>query len=480
MSIAAQETDPSPLYLRISDRLAQQIASGVLRAGDRVPSLRRLSRDQRVSVSTALQAYLALESRGLIESRPRSGFFVSATPVRVLPTPQFVHEKPPQPTAVGIDTVLSDILTRANDPSNVPFGIGSAAPELFPTRKLNQIVRQVVRETPNHSAHYEFGSEALRRQIARRSISLRCNFAPDDVTITSGGLEAINLSLRAIAKPGEVIAVETPTFFGILGCIASLKMKVIEIPTDPHDGMDLGALEDAIRRHHVKACVVTANCHNPLGFVLNDRQKRALVDLTSRHEIPVIEDDVYGDLVFDGARPASLKTFDRKDLVLLCSSFSKSLSPGYRVGWVVAGRYRAEVERLKLLTNVATPSLSQLVIAEFLQSGGYDRYLRRLQPELARQTSIVRHAVAAHFPDGTRVTQPAGGHMLWIELPRSIDAMDLYQAALERHISILPGPIFSASGLYKHHLRINTGSGWTLRHERALATLGRLCARRNA
>src|ERR1044072_7251978 len=271
----------APLYLHITDTLTRQMASGALRAGDRVPSLRQLSRQLHVSVTTAQQAYLWLESRGYLESRPRSGFFVRASSARTIPTPGFESGKV-RPTEITTDAVLSDIIAEANDPANVPFGVACAGVEAFPTRKLNRILRQGVRERPDHSARYDFGALALRRQIARRSLALRCGFSPDDVTITSGGLEAINLALRAVAKPGDVIAVESPTYFGILGSAASLNMKVIEIPTHPENGMDLDELERAIRRHRVKACVVMSNCHNPLGYVLPDRAKKALVELTAR------------------------------------------------------------------------------------------------------------------------------------------------------------------------------------------------------
>lgn len=476
MTSAAPLTDSTPLYLRISDSVTRQIASGALRAGDRVPSLRQLSRQLRVSITTALQAYLWLESRGYIESRPRSGFFVRTPFARLIPMPQFDSRKA-APTEITNDAVLSDMIAEANAPENIPFGVASAGAEAFPTRRLNLILRKIIRDRPDHSARYDFGAGALRRQIARRSLALRCAFSPDDITVTSGGLEAINLALRAVAKPGDVIAVESPTYFGILGSAASLNMRVIEIPTHPQDGMDLDELERAIRRHHVKACIVMSNCHNPLGYVLPDRSKKALVDLTSRHGVAVIEDEVYGDLSYFGSRPLPLKAFDGNDLVILCSSFSKVLSPGYRIGWIAAGRFRQEVQRLKLLTTVATPSLSQLVIAEFLESGGYDRHVRRMQSDLARQSDLVRHAAAAHFPEGTRMTQPAGGHMLWIELPPAVNAMKLYRAALDRHISILPGPIFSATNRFTNHIRINYGGRWSPASERALGTLGRLCER---
>ena len=464
------------VYMSIASNVSRQVASGALREGDRVPSLRQLSRQMHVSITTAQQAYLWLESRGFLESRPRSGFFVRAPFSRAIEVPRFESRKA-VPAQIDTDSVLSDVVTRANDPANVPFGVSSASPELFPTRKLNLILRKIVRERPDHSARYDFGGEQLRRQIARRSLSMGCDFAPEDLTITSGALEAIHLALRAVANPGDVIAVESPSHFLILGCAAALNLRVIEISTHPQEGIDLNELEAAIRKHKVKACVLIPNCHNPLGYVLSDRKKKAIVDLATRHDVALIEDDVYGDLAHSGVRPRLLKSFDRKDLVLSCSSFSKVLSPGYRIGWLVAGRFREKLARIKLLTTVATPSLSQSVIAEFLESGGYDRHLRRMQAEFARLAERMRHATASYFPEGTRITLPAGGHMLWVELPPDADAMKLYTIALEKKISILPGPIFSATGRYRNHIRLNCATGWSPAHERALITLGQLSSR---
>jgi DNA-binding transcriptional MocR family regulator len=479
-AIAPNVSDPSaqadaPLYVRIADSITQQVAVGALRPGDRVPSLRQLSRQQRVSMSTALQAYLWLETRGYLEARPQSGFFVRAPFATLIPEPQFEARATP-PTVVGTRAILSDIMASAIDPANVPFGAGGADPDLFPSRRLNQILRRVVRQSPLHSMQYVFppGLESLRRQIARRASAAGCRYSPDEVTITCGALEAVNLALRAAARPGDVVAVESPTYFGVLESIASLGMRVIEIPTHPQNGMDLDALERAIRKHRVKAVVVLTNCHNPLGYVLPDDYKKALVELTARWDVAVIEDDVYGDLTFQGPRPRTAKSFDRKGLVLLCASISKILCPGFRLGWVAAGRFRADVERLKLLTNVSTPPLMQMVIGEFLESGGYDRHLTRLRTTLAGQVEIVRQAVARYFPDGTRVSRPAGGYMLWIELPARMDALKLYRAALAEHISILPGLIFSATGGYGNHIRINCGLRWSPVADRALVTLGRL------
>ena len=472
----APSPDNRPLYLRIADDVARQVSSGALRAGDRVPSLRQLGHQLRVSVTTALQAYLWLESRGYLESKPRSGFFVRTPFSKLIPEPLFRRQKT-RPTELESRSVLTDIVEEANDPANVPFGMACADPELFPAHRLNLILRRIVREQPHHSAHYEFGAQELRRQIARRSLAMGCAIGPHDVTVTSGALEAVQLSIRAVAKPGDVIAVETPTYFGILGSAASQNLKVLEIPTHPQEGMDLDELETAIRRHRVKACVVMTNCHNPLGYVLPDRTKKALAELAARYDVALIEDDIFGDLVHSGSRPKTVKSFDKSGRVILCSSFSKSLSPGYRVGWVAAGVFHEDVQRLKLLTSLATPSLSQLVIAEFLESGGYDRHLKRLQPTLARQAELARNAIATYFPEGTRISRPAGGHTLWIELPPKVDALKLYRAALDKHISILPGVIFSVSERYKHHIRINCGYRWTSSLEQGLLTLGRLCER---
>jgi len=466
-----------PLYIRIAESLTRQMEQGALRAGDRVPSLRRLSREQRVSVSTALQAYLLLENRGYLEARPQSGFYVCTPSSTSIPEPEPEAGRPA--AVLGTAGVLTSMMEAARDPSHVAFGPASGSPELFPHRKLNLILQRVVRSQPLHSASYDFppGVESLRRQIARRSTSMGCAFGPRDVTITTGAADAINLSLRTVARAGDVIAVESPTYFGIVGIAASLGMKVIEIPTHPQEGMDLSELKRSIREHRVKVCVTMTNCHNPLGFVMRDEHKQALVELTSRSGVVLIEDDIYADLAFAETRPRTAKSFDKDGSVILCSSFSKVLVPGYRIGWVAGGRFRAEIERLQLLTTLAAPSLQQHVLAEFLESGGYDRHLKRLRATLASQVEQIRQAAGKYLPEGTRISLPAGGYVLWVQLPGKINALQLYQAALAEHISILPGTIFSPTGRYKNYMRINCGHRWSEDHDRALLTLGRLCDR---
>jgi DNA-binding transcriptional MocR family regulator len=321
------------------------------------------------------------------------------------------------------------------------------------------------------------GLRALRRQIARRSGDMGCSLSPDDIIITSGALEAVQLALRATVQPGQVLAVESPTYYGVLECANSLGLEVVEIPTHPQGGMDLDELGRTIRRRKVRACFVMTNGHNPLGYVLSDAYKKALVDLTAKHGVPLIDDDIHGDLTFGEGRPTTTKTFDRSGLVILCSSFSKLLSPGYRVGWIAAGRFAAKIERLKMLASVAVASLPQMVIAEFLESGGYDRHVRQLRSNLANQVDQVRQGVARYFPAGTRVSRPAGGYMLWVELPKRTDAIQLHHAALSRRISVLPGPMCTTTRRYQNFMRLSCGHVWTEAHERALIALGRLCER---
>jgi DNA-binding transcriptional MocR family regulator len=292
-------------------------------------------------------------------------------------------------------------------------------------------------------------------------------------------MEALNLCLRAVAKPGDIIAIESPTFYGTLQSVESLGMKALEIPTEPKDGIILEALSAAIRRNPIKACLLVPNFNNPLGSCMPDENKKQLVDLLGRRKIPLIEDDIYGDLCFGPTRPKVAKAYDKKGLVLLCSSFSKTLAPGYRVGWTAPGRFKAQVESLKFMSSMATVTLPQVAIADFLRSGGYDRYLRRLTRILGVQVQRMSNAIGRYFPKGTKVTRPQGGYVLWIELPRAVDSFALHRKALHEKISIAPGLIFSAKQKYRNFIRLSYAQAWSDKVERAMMTLGQMIMEQN-
>ena len=465
-----------PLYLKVAHQIEGQIRKGALRVGDRVPSIRGLQRQQGVSVSTVLQAYFWLENQGWIEPRPQSGFYVRMPFSQLAPEPEFQRSRS-APTEIGIGDLLNEVVNSIGDPAKAPLGAAAACPSLYPNRKLNRIIQRITRDNPTHSSRCDFamGAETLRRQIARRSILYGCNFSPNEVVITCGGTEALNLGLRAVARPGDVIAIESPTYFAVLQIIDSLGMKAIEIPTHPKCGMDLDALENAIRKHRVSACVSMTNGHNPLGYVLDDGYKKKLVELVTKYGVPLIEDDIYGDITFNGNRPRTAKAFDTEGLILLCSSFSKVLAPGFRIGWIQPGRFLDTVTRLKFITTLSSPSLPQLAVAEFIECGGYDRYLRSLRTALANQVQVFSQGVAKDFPEGTKISRPAGGYVLWVELPETVDALKLYRASLAKGISIVPGLIFSATGRFKNYIRISCGHPWTDSIDQAVMTLGKLC-----
>lgn len=462
------------LYESVANDVSALINSGTLLPGDRVPSVRRLSCQKRVSISTVLLAYRLLENRGVIEARPQSGYYVRS---RARPVAEPAITDPPKvPNPVGVHDLVSRVLAAGRDPRIVQLGAAFPSHELMPVVKLQRMLAATARRRPEALTTYTLppGHVELRRQVARRALDWGCNLTADDLVITNGCMEALNLCLRAVAKPGDIVALESPTYFGLLQIIESLGMKALEIPTHPRDGISLEALALACKREKVSACLVMSNVSNPLGSVMPDAAKKRLVRFLAGRGIPLIEDLVYGDLYFGHSAPRAAKSYDRDGMVMLCSSFSKTLAPGFRLGWVAPGRYRAQVERLKFISSGGTPELLQLTIAAFLESGGYDHQLRSLRRAFAERIERTKRVVGEHFPERTRATSPAGGFVLWVELPPGFDSLAFCESAMRESISIAPGPMFSASNRYRNCMRLNCGCAWTPVLERALVRIGEL------
>jgi DNA-binding transcriptional MocR family regulator len=459
------------LYERVADHITQLIDQGTLHGGDRLPSIRKLSSQMEVSISTVLQAYMILEDKNWIEARPQSGFYVK--PACNLPPEPKPSSPSPLVTRVGVSELVAQVFQSAHDPDMIQLALSTPSPDHLPIKRLNRLMAAATGRSGARALSYDFppGYAPLRHEIAKRSIEWGCRLSENDLVTTHGTMEALNLCLRAVARAGDVIAIESPAFYGTLQIIESLGMKALEIPADPRDGIILDALASAIRRQKVKACLFVLNYSNPLGSCMPDDNKKALVELLSRREVPLIEDDIYGDLSFAATRPKTAKTYDKEGLVLLCSSFSKTLAPGYRVGWTAPGRFRPQVESLKFTSSMATVTPPQMAITEFLQSGGYDRHLRKLRRNLMAQVQQMSNAIGRFFPDGTKVTRPQGGYVLWVELPRSVDSLELHRKALQAKISIAPGPIFSAKQRYENFIRISCGQVWSEKVETAIRTL---------
>jgi DNA-binding transcriptional MocR family regulator len=465
------------LYEELAEDLTGLIAKGTLRAGDRLPSVRVLSDQRGVSISTVLQAYLLLESRGFVETRPQSGHYVRSTRLALVPEP-----RPPRVSSTATKVTVSDLIARvygaSRDPNMVLLGGGYMSPALLPTERLNRGLAAVARSAGGAGIAYDPppGLPALRRQIARRAAECGVALRADELVTTVGTMEALHLCLRAVARAGDTIVVESPAYYGVLQLIESLEMRALEIPSNAGTGIDLGLLDAALRQQRVKACLVVTNFSNPSGALMPDDAKRELVKMLARRDIPLIEDDIYGDLHFDGARPRPARAFDRHGLVMLCGSFSKTLAPGYRVGYVAPGRYRDVVERLKFAQTVATPTLAQMAIADFLENGGYERHLRRLRRSLSDQVARVSESIAEHFPAGTRISRPRGGFLLWVEMPPGKSALALHDLALARGVSVAPGPIFSAKQRFTSCIRVSCGYPWSESIERGVRTLGEIAS----
>jgi len=355
--------------------------------------------------------------------------------------------------------------------------LGAAMPnlELLPTERINRIMAGLARTASKDIHGYELppGLEELRVQIAKRAILSGCQLSPGDIVITSGGVEGIHLCLHAVCKPGDIVAIESPMYFGTLQILEVHGLRALEIPTNPRDGISLGALQFAIEHNPIKAVLTISNFNNPLGSFIPDEKKKDLVKLLARYDIPLIDNDVSGEIYFTEKRPMVTKAFDKKGLVMLCSSFSKDISPSLRVGWVAPGRYKNTVEWLKFTTSVATGTLPQMAIAQFLESGGYDHQLRRIRREYASNVALLSQAVTRTFPAGTRVTRPSGGFVLWVQLPENVDSLEIYKLALENNITITPGYLFSPTNQFSNFIRLNAAA-WTFPIERSLVRLGDL------
>ena len=464
-------------YEQVADDLVRLIEAGTYRPGDRIPSVRQMSRQEEVSVSTVLQAYYLLEARGWIEARERSGFYVRHVLPSALPEPE-ISSPAPDPSDVSVWEFVLMMLRDTLNPDLVQLGAAHPNPALTATNKLNRMQAAIAREMGDRVGEYDLppGCETLRVQIAQRAVAAGCHLAPGDIITTSGCTEAVSLCLRAVCRPGDSVAIESPICFDVLQTLETLQLQAVEIPTHPRHGISLDALRFALRHTPVRACIVISNFNNPLGSSMPERNKKALAELLASDEIPLIENDIFGEMYFGQQRPGVAKAHDKKGLVLLCSSFSKDLCPGSRVGWVAPGRFKATIERLKYTSSLATPTLPQLAIAEFLASGSYDYHLRRVRRTYARYVAGLSQAVRRYFPEDTRLTRPVGGFVLWIQLAENVDSLALYKRASQAGIAITPGTLFSATDQYRNFIRLNAAN-WSPEAERAVARLGEMVAR---
>ena len=460
------------LYINLAELIGARIEHGLYRPGDRLPSVRALSLEHGVSLSTVQQAYRHLEDQGLATPRPKSGYFVPQA--REKPALPMVSRAAQRPVEISQWDQVLELISLPPGGDVLQLGRGMpdiSSPTLKPLlRTLSRMSRrQQIKELSYGCLQ---GDPGLREQLSRLMLDSGCQVALADIVTTTGCHEALAVAIRAVCEPGDIVAVDSPSFHGVMQALKGFGMKALELPTDPLSGISLEALELALEQWPIKAIQLTPNCNNPLGYIMPEANKRALLALAQRYDVAIIEDDVYGELAYSYPRPRSIKSFDEDGRVLFCSSFSKTLAPGLRTGWIAPGRYLQQVLHLKYMGTGMSAQLPQLALAEFIASGHYEPHLRRMRSQYARNRDEMIDWVSRYFPAGTRVSRPQGGFMLWLELPQGFDSQRLNRALLPHKIQIAPGSIFSAAGKYRNCLRINYASKPSPELEQAIRQVG--------
>lgn len=459
-------------YQRLATLLTQRIEQGLYQAGERLPSVRSLSAEHGVSISTVQQAYYLLEEKKLISAQPRSGYFVA--PRGVTPPLPPITRPVQRPVEITQWDAVMDLLTARLNADVLPLGSGAPNVDAPTLKPLWKIIGRLAQQQDPRQLYYDnlYGVPELREQIARLMIDSGCRTTADDIVVTTGCHEALSVSIRATCQPGDIIAVESPAFHGTMQILRGFGIRAIEIPTDSQSGISLEALELAFEQWPIKAVVVVPNCNNPLGFIMPAARKQALLTLAQRFDAAIIEDDVYGELAYDYPRPITIKSLDIDGRVLLCSSFSKTLAPGLRVGWVAPGRYFDRVLHMKYISTGSSVTQTQMAVAAFIRQGHYQPHLRRMRHDYQRNLETFTCRVRHHFPCGICVTRPQGGFLIWVELPEPFDACRLNQNLRLSGIQIAVGSLFSAAGKYRNCLRLSYAHAFTEKTERALAILG--------
>ncbi|MEC5321093.1 PLP-dependent aminotransferase family protein [Brenneria populi subsp. brevivirga] len=464
-------------YQHLASLLAQRIEQGLYQSGERLPSVRALSLEHGVSISTVQQAYHLLEARQLISPRPRSGYFVASR--KAAPPMPGLTRPAQRPVEITQWESVRELFNDGPENSKCNFGGGTPDTSQPTVKPLWKALGRLCQHQDKRVLAYDnmYGMPALREQVARLALDSGCRLTMDDIVITNGCQEALFTAVRAVCQPGDIVAVESPTFPGTMQILRGLGIKAIEIPTCPITGISLDALALALEQWPVKAVLLVPTCNNPLGFSMPDKYKKELIILAQRFDLAIIEDDAYGELIYDYPRPRTIKSFDEDGRVLLCSSFSKSLAPGLRVGWIAPGRYLERVVHTKYIATGYTVTHTQLAVAEFIRQGHYQPHLRRMRMQYKCNLEVFTNWLRHYFPCGICVSRPQGGFLVWIELPESFDSLRLNREVRKSGIQIAAGSLFSASGKYRNCLRLNYALPFTDEAGRGLRILGETVSR---
>ena len=470
-------SDQNSLYQVLAEELRAAIQDGRLSAGSRLPSVRETSRSRALSINTVLAAYRQLETRGLVEARPQSGYFVRARLASPITAKLALKPPPAKQAASAVLSRIEAALAAQSDPQTIDLSLACPkSSDFYPGKALSRFAADFARRKPELLTDYSLppGPIRLRREICRHARELGMALEADNIILTNGCMEALQLALRAVTQPGDTIAIESPTYFNLISLAEHLGLRTIEVPTHPEQGMSLDALELLLTENRVQAIVTMPSVHNPLGTSAPVAAKKRLAALAQTYRVPVIEDALYAELQYATPLQPAVKAFDGDGWVIVCTSYTKTLAPGFRVGWMEAGRFARRIAALKFSASLSQPAFLGEVLGAYLETGGYVQHLRRLRRVYAAQVDRLRGLIDGAFPRGTRATEPSGGFLLWVELPERCDANALCDDALARGITITPGSLFSPSGRHRRHLRLSACHHFSDRYIHALLTLGEL------
>lgn len=463
-------------YRKIADTIEHQIDHSLIAIGQRLPSIRKMAELQDVSPSTVVQAYAVLEQEGYAQAQPQSGYYAQL-PQQSLNTPPASYSQQPLQLALSAD--ILDILSGIKEPGAIKFGAALPDPDFLPLKTLHQATRQAYSQgyRDNQQQLFSPGLEELRRGLALRMSNMGTDCHWGDIVITAGCQDAVILALQSCTEAGDIVAVESPCYHGFLLALENLGLTPLPIATSPQSGLNIPALEKAAQRWPIKALICSPRCQNPTGAVLPTADRKQLLALSQSYQFTIIEDDILGDLQhhLTAETRQPLKAIDTEQRVIYCSSLSKTVSPGLRIGWIVPGAYTDRARERQTAGALSVPTITQKIAAHYLAKGTLDKHLHSVRNNYRNNLLRARSLITEHFPKGTTATQPGGGYVLWVGLPDTLDSGELFHLAQKNGIAIAPGKIFGGVA-FNSFFRINCGLNWQHKHDLAIEKLGRLTA----
>jgi DNA-binding transcriptional MocR family regulator len=462
-----------PKYLTVAETLQRLIVGGEIEHGARLPSVRSAMRSFGVSKNTLIAAYAHLEMSGVISAKDRSGYFVARERDNELARAPYIIDHPLSLVEQRGQDILND-LVALRDRHGHDLLSPMLDPKLLPLGMVSRTARKILTEDLRACLTPDFGPgyRPLRRALAGYYRTREISADDHDFVITLGCTHALVSAVEASTAPGDTIAIRTPTFYPLLRIIHSLNRKIIEIPSTANRAGDLERLEEAIERFNVRACVVSVSLPDPYGASLSDVDKRRLIDLAERFNMAMIEDDVFGHVSIRNKLMRPLKAFDQNGRVLHCSSFSKTLGSGLRVGWCMPGRYAKAMQNVRSIVAPAMPVFEQAVIAKLLESPSFSRHVRELKLNVRQNIHALQNALGEGLLAGSHLTSKDGGLLAWVRLPAGTSATTIYKAALERNVALAPGGMYSLANQFDDHIRLFLGIE-THNFRRALSILAR-------